>query len=149
MRRICDQFDSLWLCDQFDSLWLRSSWLVSWDFEIWINESVLTVGWEEFWGDLRSLGFGLARPAVLAVLPRPARHEFWPIGPCLGRRPGTMPGGARHGRHGVPCRHDHLRAMLGSGPGRAVPGRPVGQLYAQYYAFQRLSLQFLCQLWNE
>ena len=30
-----------------------------------------------------------------------------------------MLGGARHGRHGVPCRHDHLRAMLG--PGQAGP----------------------------
>ena len=28
----------------------------------------------------------------------------------------------------MPCLHDHLRAVLGPGPCRAGPGRPVGQL---------------------
>ena len=42
------------------------------------------------------LGYGLARPANLAMLTGPARHGFRPIGPCLDRRAGMMPGGARH-----------------------------------------------------
>jgi hypothetical protein len=60
---------------------------------------------------LRSPGCGLAQSAVLAVLNGPARHEFRPAGPCLGRRPSTRHAMPRLRRHGVPCQADTLRAV--------------------------------------
>ena len=74
---------------------------------------------------------GLARPADLAVLNGPARHGFRPVRPCLDRRPGMMPGGERHGRHGVPCRPVPLRAVLGPGPCQAGPLANYIGSYAQ------------------
>jgi hypothetical protein len=71
-----------------------------------------------------SLGCGLARPVVFAVLNGSARHEFQPVVSCLGRRPGTRHVEVRPGRHGVPCQPDTLRAMLAVlVPCRAGPAR--------------------------
>ena len=63
------------------------------------------------------VGLGLARPVKMAMPRGPARHGNRPIVPCLGRRQDTRPAVARHGRHGVPCRPDILRAV----PSRAGP----------------------------
>ena len=53
-----------------------------------------------------------------------ARHEKRPIVPCLGRRPGTKPVAARHGRPVGPWRPVQYRAVPArgrAGPGRAGP----------------------------
>ena len=47
-------------------------------------------------------GYGLARPARIAMLIGPAQPKNRPIGPCLGRWLGTKPSPARPGRHDVP-----------------------------------------------
>ena len=70
-----------------------------------------------FGGVLDLTGCGLARPAIFAVPHGPARHEKWPTGPCLGRRPGPQADEARPAGHGVPPWPGSHRAM----PGRAGP----------------------------
>ena len=67
------------------------------------------------------MGCGPAQPVKFAVLHGPARHEKRPIGPCLGRRPGTKPTAARLVRPVNPCRPDAIRAVPSQR--RAVPGR--------------------------
>jgi len=74
-----------------------------------------------FGGVLDLTGCGLARPVIFAVPHGPARHEKWPTGPCLGRRPGPQADAARPAGHGVPPWPDSHRA--GPARDRAVPGR--------------------------
>ena len=80
-----------------------------------------------FGGVLDLTGCGLARPTIFAVPHGPARHEKWPIGPCLGRRLGPQADEARPAGHGVPPWPDSHRAVPARD--RAVPGRPDAQIY--------------------
>ena len=92
------------------------------------------------------MGCGPAQPVKFAVLHGPARRENRPIGPCLGRRPGTKHAPARPVRPGGPCRPDHFRA----GPARchARPGRagPLAIYTRRHTTSSSLSLLLMALL---
>lgn len=65
-----------------------------------------------------------------ASQPGPARPKKWPSRPCLDHRSGIVPDLARPD---VPCRPNPHRAVPGSGPCRAEPGRPLDICSFQSY----------------
>ena len=91
----------LWFCICM-ILWMKKS------MKVWMYWTLILFNSM----NARVTGCELARPIILVVLSGPARHEKWPIVPCLGRRPGPWPCEAQPERHGVPCRPVGYRAVL-------------------------------------